>query len=284
MSAPEANPERRISRQASNPPGSQEGHTDQALNPNPEETKPEDRMSPLSQASCPSTRSPASMESRGKSRTYRRKTYGENVRDRGRADGPTNVSYSYQWVRNDGTDDPGIPGAAGGTCPLRDDDEEMTIRVRVRFTDDAGDDEGLLSTEADGVAARTSTGSFWSATMTAAELLSGHGHGNPAGSPGGPLSSRSCGVDGVTQPPSWSKPRTGSTSSSTGKRPSNSPWMSTGPVRSRSTQASSPIPTARYIAGRAPGPAGPRAMPLNSTCKGKSGIRAGIQARGPSSA
>ncbi len=53
MSAPEANPERRISRKSSNLPGPQERHTDQALNPNPEETRPEDRVSPLSQAVLP---------------------------------------------------------------------------------------------------------------------------------------------------------------------------------------------------------------------------------------
>ena len=60
-------------------------------------------------------------------------------------DGLANVSYSYQWVRNDSTTDTDITGATASTYTLADDDEGKTIRVRVSFTDDADNDESLTS-------------------------------------------------------------------------------------------------------------------------------------------
>ena len=61
------------------------------------------------------------------------------------ADGLTNVSYSYQWVANDGTNDADISGATGSTYTLVDADEGNTVKVKVSFTDDAGNDETLTS-------------------------------------------------------------------------------------------------------------------------------------------
>ena len=61
------------------------------------------------------------------------------------ADGLTNVSHSYQWVRNDGTADTDITGSTDSTYTLVDEDEGSTIRVRVSFTDDAGNEETLTS-------------------------------------------------------------------------------------------------------------------------------------------
>ena len=55
------------------------------------------------------------------------------------------MTYSYQWFANDGTGDTDIQGAAGSTYTLVDDDEGGTIRVRVSFTDDRGNDETLTS-------------------------------------------------------------------------------------------------------------------------------------------
>ena len=70
------------------------------------------------------------------------------------ADGLTKVSYSYQWVANDGTSDTDITGGTGSTHTLMSGDEDKTIKVRVSFTDDAGFDETLTSvaTEAVGFA------------------------------------------------------------------------------------------------------------------------------------
>ena len=61
------------------------------------------------------------------------------------ADGLTNVSYSYQWIRNDGTNDSDIGGQTGSTYTLVSADEGKTIKVRVSFTDDAGNEETLTS-------------------------------------------------------------------------------------------------------------------------------------------
>ena len=69
-------------------------------------------------------------------------------------DGLTNVSYSYQWVSNDGTADRDIAGATDSTYTLVAFDEGKTIRVRVSFTDDAANEESLTSDATAVVAAR----------------------------------------------------------------------------------------------------------------------------------
>ncbi len=61
------------------------------------------------------------------------------------ADGLTIVSYSYQWIANDGTSDSDISGGTDSTYSLAADDEGRTISVRVSFTDDADNGETLTS-------------------------------------------------------------------------------------------------------------------------------------------
>ena len=61
------------------------------------------------------------------------------------ADGLVNVSYSYQWISNDGSSDTDIQNATGSSYTLVAGDEGNTIKVRVSFTDDAGNDETLTS-------------------------------------------------------------------------------------------------------------------------------------------
>ena len=64
------------------------------------------------------------------------------------ADGLTNVSYSYQWVRvdADGMSNPAdITDATDATYTLVDADLGRTIKVRVTFDDDAGNTETLTS-------------------------------------------------------------------------------------------------------------------------------------------
>ena len=63
----------------------------------------------------------------------------------GDADGLTNVSYSYQWIANDGTDDTDIQDATGSTYILSAADEGKTVKVRVSFTDDEGNQETRTS-------------------------------------------------------------------------------------------------------------------------------------------
>ena len=63
----------------------------------------------------------------------------------GDTDGLTSVSYRYQWVRNDGTTDADIQNATGASYTLVDADEGNTIKVKVSFEDDDGNDETLTS-------------------------------------------------------------------------------------------------------------------------------------------
>ena len=69
------------------------------------------------------------------------------------ADGLTGVSYTYQWVRNDGNSDSDIQGATGSTYTLGTADEGKTIKVRATFTDDANNEETLTSQATEAVAA-----------------------------------------------------------------------------------------------------------------------------------
>ena len=57
------------------------------------------------------------------------------------ADGLDNVGYSYQWLAN-GAD---IAGATSSSYTLVDADKGKTIKVRVTFTDDGGNQETLTS-------------------------------------------------------------------------------------------------------------------------------------------
>ena len=69
------------------------------------------------------------------------------------ADGLTNVSYSYRWVANDGGTDADISSETDATYTLVAADVGDTIKVKVTFTDDAGNEEALTSGATDAVAA-----------------------------------------------------------------------------------------------------------------------------------
>ena len=60
-------------------------------------------------------------------------------------DGMVNVTFAYQWIANDGSTDTDIVGASGQEYTLQASDEGMTIKVRVSFTDDAGNSESRTS-------------------------------------------------------------------------------------------------------------------------------------------
>ena len=66
------------------------------------------------------------------------------------ADGLTNVSYSYQWLSSRDTE---ISGATNSSYTLQESDATKTIKVRVTFTDDAGNEESLTSEATDPVVA-----------------------------------------------------------------------------------------------------------------------------------
>ena len=70
------------------------------------------------------------------------------------SDGLVNAVYGYQWVRNDGGTDAEMQGATGSTYTLDAADEGKTVKVRVSFTDDAGNEETLTSAATGEVEAR----------------------------------------------------------------------------------------------------------------------------------
>ena len=53
-------------------------------------------------------------------------------------DGQTGVSYSYQWIQVNGTDEMDSPGGTFSTYTPVEDDAGKTLKVRASFTDDAG--------------------------------------------------------------------------------------------------------------------------------------------------
>ena len=57
------------------------------------------------------------------------------------ADGLTNASFAYRWL----ADDVEIAGATASTYTLTSSEQGKTIKVRVTFTDDAGNEESLTS-------------------------------------------------------------------------------------------------------------------------------------------
>ena len=69
-------------------------------------------------------------------------------------DGLANATFTYQWISNDGSADSDISGATDATYTLVKADEGKTIKVRVSFTDDAGNQETLTSAATTEVAAR----------------------------------------------------------------------------------------------------------------------------------
>ena len=70
------------------------------------------------------------------------------------ADGMTNAVFRYQWTRWDSDTDEDIEGATDSTYEMSDEDEGKTIRLRVGFSDDRGNDEALTSAATGAVAAR----------------------------------------------------------------------------------------------------------------------------------
>ena len=70
------------------------------------------------------------------------------------ADGMTNAVLRYQWTRWDSDTDEDIEGATGSTYEVSDEDEGKTIRLKVGFSDDRGNDEALTSAATGAVAAR----------------------------------------------------------------------------------------------------------------------------------
>ena len=72
------------------------------------------------------------------------------------SDGLANAIFTYRWIANDGTEDTDIQDATGSTYTVGADDEGKTIKVRVSFTDDRGNQETRTSAVTVAVAAAPS--------------------------------------------------------------------------------------------------------------------------------
>ena len=72
------------------------------------------------------------------------------------ADGLTNVSYSYEWMRVDGGADTPISGATDATYVMQAVDVDKALKVRVTFTDDAANPE-MRTSDASAIVASAPT-------------------------------------------------------------------------------------------------------------------------------
>ena len=68
-------------------------------------------------------------------------------------DGLESVSFTYQWIRNDGVNDVNIDGATDVSYTVTDEDVGEYIKVRVSFTDDKDNGETLTSAATEEVTA-----------------------------------------------------------------------------------------------------------------------------------
>ena len=75
------------------------------------------------------------------------------------SDGLTVVSYSYQWISTDGSSDSNLADATGSTYTPVTANTGKSIKLKVTFTDDAGNAESLTSAATDVVQAPL-TGDF----------------------------------------------------------------------------------------------------------------------------
>ena len=73
------------------------------------------------------------------------------------SNGLADAIFTYQWVANDGTEDTDIQNATVSTYTLAAADEGKTIKVRVSFTDDGGNQETLTSAATVAVASAPTT-------------------------------------------------------------------------------------------------------------------------------
>ena len=114
-------------------------------------------------------------------------------------DGLDNAAVSYQWLVGDSD----ISGATGSTYTLADAHEGKTVKVRVSFTDDGGNDETLTSAATEAVAGNKESltskdVAAWSATMTVEWVYQGYGYYSTDAKKAGSLSPASFKVDGTT--------------------------------------------------------------------------------------
>ena len=84
-------------------------------------------------------------------------------------DGLAGVTFAYQWIANDGTDDTDIEGATGATHEVAPAQVGKTLKVRVTFTDVGGTKETLTSAATAAARAPDAPGGLTAATAVGRE-------------------------------------------------------------------------------------------------------------------
>ena len=82
------------------------------------------------------------------------------------SDGLADAIFTYQWIANDGTEDTDIQNATGSTYTVGAADEGKTIKVRVSFTDDGGNQETRTSDVTAAVTARPNSAATGAPTIS----------------------------------------------------------------------------------------------------------------------
>ncbi len=72
-------------------------------------------------------------------------TLSVDVSDIELSDGMTDPSYTYQWLRDDGSTEAEIPGATDSEYALTEEDEGRSIRLRVTYVDDEGNERIVIT-------------------------------------------------------------------------------------------------------------------------------------------
>ena len=72
-------------------------------------------------------------------------TLSADVSDIDVSDGLNDAVFTYQWLRDDGVTETEIPGATNLAYELTDSDEGKSIRLRVTFIDDTGNERVLIT-------------------------------------------------------------------------------------------------------------------------------------------
>ena len=85
------------------------------------------------------------------------------------ADGTDNAAYAWQWLANNGTADSEIAGATNAAYEVAPAEAGKTLKVRVTFTDDKGNEETLVSAATEAVVDRRPVAATLSVGAGAAE-------------------------------------------------------------------------------------------------------------------
>ena len=85
-------------------------------------------------------------------------------------DGLQNASFIYQWMRSYGHTYEDLPGETLPSYTIDDDDAGRTLRVRVKFLDDAGNEESLTSAPTTAVMARPNRAATGAPTINGTPL------------------------------------------------------------------------------------------------------------------